>query len=169
MDPTSSTPETLIAKNIEMNGDSSSSEAVPASGSSNTTNSAAAAEVDVSNNQAQPTTYDDLFPSLPTSRKGPGAKNAGNPIGEWNKKPILQSSTVTQVMTIPMAERRAAGGGGSFGADDSSKTLKAVMDKSGAKIEMSSSRDQSLTFLITGKQDAVLKARRELFAQFQVI
>ena len=43
------------------------------------------------------------------------------------------------------------------------------MDKTGAKIEMSSSKNQSLTFLITGKQDVVLKARRELLVQFQVI
>ena len=43
------------------------------------------------------------------------------------------------------------------------------MEKSGAKIEMSTgSKDQSLTFLITGKQESVLKARRDLLAQFQV-
>ena len=59
--------------------------------------------------------------------------------------------------------------GGSFGADDSYKTLKQVMDKSGAKIEMSSGKDQSLTFLITGKPDVVLRARRELLVHFQVI
>merc|ERR1711972_510915 len=42
------------------------------------------------------------------------------------------------------------------------------MEKSGAKIEMSTgSKDQSLTFLITGKQESVLKARRDLLAQFQ--
>ena len=41
------------------------------------------------------------------------------------------------------------------------------MEKTGAKIEMSSNRDQSLTFLISGKQETVLKARRELLVQFQ--
>ena len=55
-----------------------------------------------------------------------------------------------------------------FGADDSLKILNSVMDKTKAKIEMSSSKDKSLTFLITGKQDIVLKARRELLSQFQV-
>merc|ERR1739844_703734 len=55
-----------------------------------------------------------------------------------------------------------------MGADDSHKKLKTVMEKSGAKIEMSTgSKDQSLTFLITGKQESVLKARRDLLAQFQ--
>ena len=68
---------------------------------------------------------------------------------------------------IPTEERRGQAGG--FGADDSYKILKNVMEKSGAKIEMSTgSKDQSLTFLITGKQEQVLKARRDLLAQFQV-
>ena len=71
-----------------------------------------------------------------------------------------------QVFHIPNEERRGTGG---FGADDSYKKLKAAMEKSGAKIEMSTgSKDQSLTFLITGKQESVLKARRDLLAQFQV-
>lgn len=70
------------------------------------------------------------------------------------------------MFNIPNEERRGTGG---FGADDSYKKLKVVMDKSGAKIEMSTgSKDQSLTFLITGKQESVLKARRDLLAQFQV-
>ena len=72
------------------------------------------------------------------------------------------------MFTIPVEEQRKGGGGG-FGADDSFKTIKNVMDKTGAKIEMSSSKDKSLTFLITGKNDVVLRARRELFNQFQVI
>jgi len=144
------------------------------------------AEMDVSANappppppptSAAPTTYDDLFPSLQApanlKRGGEGEGGAGVHGGAWgSRKPVLMSSTVTQVLNIPMAERRVGGEGGaggnsSFGVDDSNRILKNVMEKSGAKIEMSSSRDQSLTFLITGKSDAVLKARRDLFAQFQ--
>ena len=41
------------------------------------------------------------------------------------------------------------------------------MEKTSAKIEMSANKDQSLTFLISGKQEIVLKARRELLVQFQ--
>merc|ERR1719348_1415909 len=37
----------------------------------------------------------------------------------------------------------------------------------GAKIEMSSSKDRSLTFLITGKPDTVMKAKREVLQGFQ--
>ena len=57
--------------------------------------------------------------------------------------------------------------GSGFGRDDS-KTLKSVMDKSGAKIEMSSSKDQTLTFLITGSETAYLRAKSELTQAFQV-
>ena len=37
--------------------------------------------------------YEELFPSLPAS----AAPAAGNSIGEWSRKPKLQSSTITQV------------------------------------------------------------------------
>ena len=57
--------------------------------------------------------------------------------------------------------------GSGFGVNDS-KTLKNVMDKTGCKIEMSSSKDQTLTFLITGSEAEFRKAKAELTAQFQV-
>ena len=47
------------------------------------------------------------------------------------------------------------------------KVVTQAMKVTGAKIEMSSSKDQSLTFLITGKHDSVLKAKRELLNNFQ--
>ena len=42
--------------------------------------------------------YDDLFPSLPSGAAV--AAPSANPIGEWNRKPKLVSSTVTQVKLI---------------------------------------------------------------------
>jgi hypothetical protein len=72
------------------------------------------------------------------------------------------------VFHIPVEERRGQLAAGGFGADDSMKIIKSVMEKTSAKIEMSSNKDQSLTFLISGRQDSVLRARRELLAQFQV-
>ena len=68
-----------------------------------------------------------------------------------------------------MEERKNQISSGGFGADDSYKHLKAVQEKTGAKIEMSSGKDQSLTFLITGKTDVVQRAKRELLREFQVI
>lgn len=49
------------------------------------------------------------------------------------------------------------------------RIIKNVMEKTNAKVEMSTNKDQSLTFLISGKHANVLNARRELLAQFQVI
>jgi len=45
------------------------------------------------------TSYDDLFPSLPTV--GPSSSTdlgSGGPTGGWNRKPVLAPSTVTQVV-----------------------------------------------------------------------
>ena len=56
---------------------------------------------DAVNNADQPATYDDLFPSLPMG-KNPGPTPL--PIGDWNKKPMLMSSTVTQVFHIPVSK-----------------------------------------------------------------
>merc|ERR1719361_1049380 len=117
---------------------------------------------------AAPQTYDVLFPSLPTAApaQSGGPSSAGR---AWSKKPMLMSSTVTQVFHIPVEERKdqVTGHFGEGSMDNSHKIIKSVMEKTGAKIEMSSNKDQSLTFLISGKQETVLKARRELLVQFQ--
>ena len=41
--------------------------------------------------------YDDLFPSLPVSAKGPATGGPSSIGNQWNRKPVLASSTVTQV------------------------------------------------------------------------
>ena len=50
-----------------------------------------------------PATYDDLFPSLPSAAPARGGRggapgSSGPPIGDWNRKPMLMSSTVTTVI-----------------------------------------------------------------------
>merc|ERR1711962_1069848 len=55
----------------------------------------------------------------------------------------------------------------SLGGGEAHKKLDAIMNNTGTKIEMSSSKDKSLTFLLTGKPDAVLKAKREVLVSFQ--
>merc|ERR1712223_953606 len=119
--------------------------------------------------EEKPQTYDVLFPALaapaaPTSGNGPSSTGSA-----WTKKPMLMSSTVTQVFHIPVEERKdqVTGHFGEGSMDSSHKIIKSVMEKTGAKIEMSSNKDQSLTFLISGKQETVLRGRRELLVQFQ--
>merc|ERR1711962_257384 len=112
-------------------------------------------------------TYDQQFPSLGGGAAAPlPASNSANPIGRWNKKPPLQSSTITQVFHIPAEERKGMNVEG-FGGGEAHKKLDVIMNNTGAKIEMSSSKDRSLTFLLTGKPDAVLKAKRDVLVAFQ--
>jgi len=118
--------------------------------------------------EEQPQTYDVLFPALaaPAAPAQSGPSSTGS---AWSKKPMLMSSTVTQVFHIPVEERKdqVTGHFGEGSMDSSHKIIKSVMEKTGAKIEMSSNKDQSLTFLISGKQETVLRGRRELLVQFQ--
>jgi len=111
-------------------------------------------------------TYDDQFPTLGGGPGAPSRVTPTRPFGEWAAKPRVQSSTITQVFHIPADERKAMNIEG-FGAGDANKKLTNIESNSSCKIEMSSSKDRSLTFLITGKQQDVLKARRMILENFQ--
>jgi hypothetical protein len=79
--------------------------------------SSAASGAETAASAGAPATYDDLFPSLPLSAPGANTSKA-NPIGEWNRKPMLLSSTVTQVFHIPTEERKDAAASGNFGGEE---------------------------------------------------
>ncbi len=107
-------------------------------------------------------TYDQQFPSL-----GGGTQPAFNaPISKWTTKPRLQTSIITQVFHIPPEERKALNVEG-FGGSESLKKLDAIMNSTQTKIEMSNGKDKSLTFLLTGRPDSVLKAKRDVLIAFQ--
>lgn len=129
--------------------------------------------------------YDEAFPALQPNPSGP---NSGPTSGlsspgassKWTQKMRISSHTVTSVFHIPFEERSDRSHGASFGEMDVKmsypsafgeaspmKTCAEISKESGAHIEMSNSRDQSLTFLITGKQSAVLEAKRSILAAFQ--
>lgn len=102
--------------------------------------------------------YDDLFPALPESAPTHVAHQ------QHNAKMRIGSSVVTQVFRVPYEERKFDHSD-KFGESDSS--CLSIMNGTGAHIEMSSSKDGSLTFLVTGKQSDVLEARRKILTQFQ--
>lgn len=54
-----------------------------------------------------------------------------------------------------------------FGEGESVRTCQLITKESGAHIEIASSKDQSLTFLVTGKQSQVQEARRRILTNFQ--
>jgi len=114
------------------------------------------------NGNSEVPTYEDQFPTL-GGGPAPGV-TVNNPIGSWNTKPKLRSTNVTQVFHIPAEERKDVD---AFGATDAHKKLDMIMNNTGTKIEMSSSKDKSLTFLITAKPEQVLKAKRDVLVHFQ--
>jgi len=124
-------------------------------------------------NDQKPMEYDEAFPALPPNPSGP---NSGPTSGlsspgassKWSQKMRIGSNIVTSVFNIPFEERSDRGHGDRFGEMDAVKACAEITKQTDAHIEMSSSsRDQSLTFLITGKQPNVLSAKREILSRFQ--
>ncbi|XP_014242166.1 vigilin [Cimex lectularius] len=106
--------------------------------------------------------YDEAFPALPESANPTPINN----IGQWNNKMRIRSSVITQVFLVPSDERRFDHNN-SFGEKESLRTCSAIMKETGALIEISSCKDGSLTFLLTGKQESVMDARRKILTTFQ--
>ena len=63
-------------------------------------------------------------------------------------------------------ERAKINGNNHFGESASSSICTDITKKTGAHIEISSAKDNSLTFLVTGKPDAVSKARKLILEKF---
>ncbi|PSN46530.1 Vigilin [Blattella germanica] len=112
----------------------------------------------------EPPTYDEVFPALPESFTS--ASPTVNQLGQWNNKMRIGSSVVTQVFRVPHEERKFDHSD-KFGEGESLRTCARIMKETDSRIEISSSKDMSLTFLVTGKQNAVLEARRKILANFQ--
>ncbi|CAL1268500.1 unnamed protein product [Larinioides sclopetarius] len=111
--------------------------------------------------------YDELFPSLPENEMKPEAPSVD--MGQWTQKMKLKSSVITQVFRVPVEERKFRDMNSQrFGEQgEQAKICSDIMQKTGAHIEISSSKDQSLTILVTGKEEAVLKARRLIVKELQ--
>ncbi|XP_072749862.1 vigilin [Anoplolepis gracilipes] len=111
----------------------------------------------------EPPTYDETFPVLPES----SSSNSG----QYNIFPINNSLqlgriTITQMFRVP-GEERKFDHSDKFGERESIRTCKTIMKETNTIIEIASSKDQSLTFLITGKQNQVLEAKRRILTTFQ--
>lgn len=113
-----------------------------------------------------PMSYDDVFPALPEAAAQSAA--SANTMGQWNQKMRVGTTEVTQVFRVPFEERKCDASN-KFGEGDSMKTCGEIMQKTGAHIEISTGKDQSLTFLVTGKNDSVLKAKKNILENFQTL
>lgn len=54
-----------------------------------------------------------------------------------------------------------------FGEGESVRSCQQITKETGAHIELASSKDQSLTFVVSGKQTQVMEARRRILITFQ--
>lgn len=116
----------------------------------------------------EPLSYDELFPALPNASLTQ-TPTVEAPRDNWAKHSEMRiaSSVITQVFRVPYEERAKIDGNNQFGESASSRICADITTRTGAHIEISSAKDQSLTFLVTGKNEAVTKARRLVLEKFQ--
>ncbi|CAM4624310.1 hypothetical protein PO909_005743 [Leuciscus waleckii] len=109
-------------------------------------------------------TYKDAFPPLPEKPLPEGVQETGN---AWTSKlKPLKSSIITQVFHVPLEERKYKDIN-QFGEGDQAKVCLDIMHKTGAHLELSMAKDQGLSIMVSGKHDAVMKARKEIVSRLQ--
>lgn len=110
-------------------------------------------------------TYKDAFPPLPEKASSPeGTQETAN---AWTSKiRPLKSSIITQVFHVPLEERKFKDIN-QFGEGDQAKVCVDIMHKTGAHLELSLAKDQGLSIMVSGKLDAVMKARKEIVSRLQ--
>lgn len=105
-----------------------------------------------------PLSYDSAFPAL--------RNVASRPMGiASNSHMRVGSSKVTKALIVKCEERKIDSE--KFGEGESNRQCKAIMKETGANIEISSSKDQSLTFIINGRPNEVQDAYRLIMMHFQ--
>uniref|UniRef100_A0A8C9WID2 Vigilin n=1 Tax=Scleropages formosus TaxID=113540 RepID=A0A8C9WID2_SCLFO len=109
-------------------------------------------------------TYKEAFPPLPEKAATPeGRQELDN---AWTKIRPLKSSIITQVFHVPLEERKYKDIN-QFGEGDQAKICVDIMQKTGAHLELSMAKDQGLSIMVSGKLDAVMKARKEIVSRLQ--
>ncbi|XP_005174824.1 vigilin [Musca domestica] len=103
--------------------------------------------------------YDDLFPALPANTSAPVGNTTGPPCVR------VTSSRKTHVLHLAGEERKSTDSE-KFGEGESKRICLQISKETGAQIEISSGKNQSLTFLIKGKQNELLDARRKILMHF---
>ncbi|XP_029472979.1 vigilin [Rhinatrema bivittatum] len=117
-----------------------------------------------SEDENDPPTYKDAFPPLP--EKAVGTEGAQEPAGAWSKIRPIKSSVITQVFHVPLEERKYKDMA-QFGEGEQAKICVDIMQKTGAQLELSLAKDQGLSIMVSGKLEAVMKARKEIVTRLQ--
>uniref|UniRef100_A0A665W4S7 Vigilin n=1 Tax=Echeneis naucrates TaxID=173247 RepID=A0A665W4S7_ECHNA len=110
-------------------------------------------------------TYKEAFPPLPEKAASP--EGTQETVNAWTSKiRPLKSSIITQVFHVPLEERKYKDIN-QFGEGDQAKVCVDIMHKTGAHLELSLAKDQGLSIMVSGKLDAVMKARKEIVSRLQ--
>jgi len=118
--------------------------------------------------KGSPPTYADAFPPLSgglapalSSKSAWGAKSSNKVKQQPIATPTIISSSSTQVFKIPYEERKYKNLSPIVGdAERQNDTILNIMSKTGTTIEVSVTKDQCLTVVISGKREATAEARR---------
>lgn len=132
----------------------------------------------VQNGVAEDTTptYAEAFPPLPgaggpqtTGSAWANAAAGGVKAAPPPKNKAIQSSKVSQVFRVPYEERRFKNLMPIVGSDIDAQNdaIRDVMAKTGTQIEVSITKDQSLTIVVSGKRDGVSNARGQILRALQ--
>ncbi|XP_075541444.1 satellite-binding protein 1 Dp1 [Dermacentor variabilis] len=120
--------------------------------------------------------YDEVFPALPEKEApveagsaGGAGSGGGGALGQWTHKMHVKSSVITQIFHVPSEERRfretSSQRFGELG--EQAKICADIMRDTQTTIEVSSSRDHSLTVLVTGRERNVALARAQVLRALQ--
>lgn len=140
-----------------------------------TTSTSSSAPVAVSATPAALPTYDDIFPALPGGLGGPQPMSAAGPGGPalggamsaasrisgaramaGSVQPKIRSTNV-QIRYRVAPEERRAGNRNRFGeTSELGKICQDIMRQTGTDIQLTTSRDGTLNFLISGKEDSTV-------------
>lgn len=129
-----------------------------------------ASEVEVNDENANEVvpTYSEAFPPL---SKGANLTEITSSLAEneWNnpKMKRIRSAVVTQIFHIPMEERAYKQTGFGQASKDQSKVCLEIMKITDTMIEISTCRDGSLSILVSGRNESVLRARQKIFNRLQ--
>uniref|UniRef100_A0A668U1V2 Vigilin n=1 Tax=Oreochromis aureus TaxID=47969 RepID=A0A668U1V2_OREAU len=110
-------------------------------------------------------TYKEAFPPLPEKASQPEGTQETSSAWASKIRP-LKSSIITQVFHVPLEERKYKDIN-QFGEGDQAKVCVDIMHKTGAHLELSLAKDQGLSIMVSGKLDAVMKARKEIVSRLQ--
>jgi hypothetical protein len=119
--------------------------------------------------------YDTVFPSLPSSVGAGGAAgsqsnsclNFSSAASDATANKAHRRLNTTTVFQVPLAERKDLKSG--FGGSDNSTSRKCeeIAKKHMVKVEMCSAKDQSLHIVISGAEERVHEAKRQMVAELQ--